>query len=620
MPEKGSELIQKLNKITQTPLTYDEFVNMTTEIMAGQNLKDCRDVILCEQQLQNSESETYQPGHRKQTNHNGGDKLLQTETFYLSLVLYQLHQKYNIFQGENKNLKFQVIYLGAASGVTESTDDHHILNHVEKLMVMFPHINFWWFVDPRPMKLSPNSRNCKHLQCLFSNKEIEDFNQAQRNDPEIRYIVISDIRTPIPYDMVAAPREIVKDVLGAYFLCEDQDHAKKQSLFKLLQLVMQDATEKSIFVEDVIDHDQKYQDNVRNSLNLDAISKKFRAPYCYPNITKIEYKMLNIPRLVQALGPLNSTELRELFIVKEPITVVGTRIQNEDSVLTKTFTEPEDEDLNWNAKSNQTKDGLQSVDLRSFDNKIAVYNRDKGDNDHKLQVYNKSLYETCYEKCTGMRPTETQLQYLNTPNRWKPHNTKSDFDQITDTLFWDWINDTDPEKKKFFQSPSCQFIKDFVDADKLSKNDTLSHTSRHPDKDVDSILESMTFLVSGILADPANHTMSELIQEYEDGVKLTQQNKKNYSNFGCNSICPLFIHRLDILMHIRILLLLRHNPGIVGDWFENHMTPENAEKYTPLLRRLLLVYDTDNNENKSIRDHFLSCPSQNYSRTLPRKH
>jgi len=107
MAETRAELLQKLTKILQTPLRYDEFVKMTEEIMRGQNPNDYQNVILCEQQLPNNESETYQPGHRKQTNHDGGDKLLQTETFYLSLVLYQLHQKYNIFQGENKNLKFQ---------------------------------------------------------------------------------------------------------------------------------------------------------------------------------------------------------------------------------------------------------------------------------------------------------------------------------------------------------------------------------------------------------------------------------------------------------------------------------------------------------------------------------
>ena len=133
MAEKGSELLQKLQNVTRTPLTYDDFVKMTTEIMQGQELKDCQNVLLCEQQLQNSENKTYQPGHRKKTNHNGGDKLLQTETFYLSFVLYQLFQKYNISKLEDNKLKFQVIYLGA-TGVTESTDEHRILNHVENLM------------------------------------------------------------------------------------------------------------------------------------------------------------------------------------------------------------------------------------------------------------------------------------------------------------------------------------------------------------------------------------------------------------------------------------------------------------------------------------------------------
>ena len=71
----------------------------------------------------------------------------------MSFLLVYLSEKYKRFKGKNPDLKFQVIYLGAASGVTESTDDLRILNHVEKLMFMFPPelINFWWFVDPRPM-------------------------------------------------------------------------------------------------------------------------------------------------------------------------------------------------------------------------------------------------------------------------------------------------------------------------------------------------------------------------------------------------------------------------------------------------------------------------------------
>ncbi len=60
-------------------------------------------------------------------------------------------------------------------------------------------------------------------------------------------------------------------------------------------------------------------------------------------------------------------------------------------------------------------------------------------------------------------------------------------------------------------------------------------------------------------------------------------------------------------MHLRILLLIKHDPAIVTDWFTNHMVPENAEnkeKYTPLIQRLLSVYDTNNNDNNGIKDRF----------------
>jgi hypothetical protein len=110
-------------------------------------------------------------------------------------------------------------------------------------MTMFPHINFWWLIDPRTMKIPPKYRNCKHLQCLFSDKEMADFDLLQREDPTIRYIVISDIRTSINYDMTGAPREICKDVLGAFFLCDSDE--KRGQLFRLLQEVMEDAKAES---------------------------------------------------------------------------------------------------------------------------------------------------------------------------------------------------------------------------------------------------------------------------------------------------------------------------------------------------------------------------------------
>jgi hypothetical protein len=594
-------LLQNLQNTERTPLTYQEFVNMTTRIMEGRN----QDVLLCEQQLQNHESEIYHTGHRKLTNHKGKDKLLGTEVFYLSFILEHLFQKYNIFKGEDENLKFQVIYLGASSGVTESTHAGQILHHVEKLMIMFPPklIDKWWFVDPRPMTISDKHSNYKHLQCLFSDKEIQDFNQAQRDDRSIRYIVISDIRTPINYDMTSAPREIAKDVLGAYFLCENEESEKKQALFNLLTVVMQDALEKTLLVEQVIDHDQKYQDNVRNSLNLDAMSTKFRAPYFYPRSTQEKYDMLDIPRLLQPNGPLNSTELRELFIIKEPVHVKAQvaypRKTDRESALSKVYEESETENREWNSTSNPTTRKGESVDLRMFDNKIAAYNHHKEKNDEKLQLYTKSLYEICYEKCTGERPSEDQLQCLNITDHWRQHDTSSTFDQQNDNLFWEWINDNDPKKHLFFQSPSCEFMKDFVQHDLHSKGSQFPRGN-------ESVLAEMSLLVSGILAKPEDHTLHELMQQYEKAVNLRQTNQKNYNNFGSNSNCPLFIERLDILMYIRVLLLMKHNPSIVTTWFEKYMTPEKTEnkKYTILLQRLLSVYNTKNNDNSSIKENF----------------
>ena len=587
-----ARLLQRLPNAVRTPLTCAEFLKKMTQIMGDQAPPD---VILCEQQLQNTNNDTYQTGHRKKRKHDGSQKLLEMEVEFLSFLLVQLHEKYEISQGNNTDLKFQVIYLGASSGVTESTKA--ILHHVEKLQDMFPPrlIDWWYFVDPRSMKLSDKNPNHTHLQCLFGDKEMQDFGQRQKDDPKIRYIVISDIRTPINYDMVSAPRELFKDVLGAYFLCESLE--KKQSLFELLKVVMEDALQKSMFVEEVIERDQKYQENVRNTLNLDAMSTKFRAPYFYPHATKPLYSMMDIPRGVQPEASDNSTELREFFMFHEQVKVVAPwRRPNQEnsvdteSVFVNTLQESQSENLEWNATATTRNGTYESVDVQKFDNKMAAYNHDKQANGEKLHNYIKTLYKICYNKCMGASPTDAQLQYLNAPNDGKSPHTPSRFEEATDQLFWAWINDTTPDKSSFFDSPSCKFIKDkgFI----------------NPVGAEESLQASVSLQVSGLLANPDAYEMDRLMLQYETGVKTRQRNEKNYSNFGCNSTCPLFIERLDILMHLRVLLLIKHDPGIVTGWLEKHMITENAEKYTPLIQRLLSVYDTNNNDNNGIKDRF----------------
>jgi hypothetical protein len=79
---------------------------------------------------------------------------------------------------------------------------------------------------------------------------------------------------------------------------------------------------KARIVEEIIDQDQQYQANVRNTLNLDAMSTKFRSTYNYPFYTEKEYSMLDIPRLLQAKAPENSTELRELYIHKDILKIL----------------------------------------------------------------------------------------------------------------------------------------------------------------------------------------------------------------------------------------------------------------------------------------------------------
>ena len=616
-----SKLLRTLKREARDAFTWEEYAKAVGALM--QDHKDRQEwegVILYEQQLENKAGETYEPGHKTLDYRNdGGDKLLKSEVEFLSPLLVYLFEKYKISKGNKPDVKFQVIYLGASSGVTESTQKGQILQHVEKLMTMFPKelIDYWWLVDPRPMTFSGKHKNYKHLQCLFSYKEMKDFNRAQETDPRIRYIVISDIRTPINYDMTNAPRAVMRDVLGAYYMCEKAN--MKQTLLKILGDVANDAREKSELVEKIIKHDQKYQRIVRNTVNLDAMSTKFRAPYFYPYDMKDQmYKLDKLPRLEQIRAPPNSTELREIFIVKNEVHIgVSDGVDMSKSVLTKEFKEPESENLLWSAdadtrdEENEDRDEEmeddgtddeadeaedESVNLQAFDNKLAAYNHNKGGNEEKLQKYIKSLYETCYQKCTGKAPAEEQLECLvATGHIGRAHSLSESDEDLANQLFWEWFKYKEFEREQFLKSPKCVEIRNSVEMLKSSKDRGFE------------VMDDMSSLVTTLLVKNDTSVMDKLMQEYEKDVRLRQGYMNNYSNYGCNAKCPLFIERPDILMHIRILLLIKHDESIVSAWLDEYMVSEkksNVEKYTPLIKRLLSVYDTKSNETLSIKHKF----------------
>jgi len=618
-PVVNPALLRTLKDESRDALTWEEYAKMVGDLMHDRKDRPEWDgVVLYEQELNNKTDVTYEPGHKVHGYDNdGGDKLLKAEVEFLSPLLVYLFEKYKISPGKSEKVKFQVIYLGASSGVTESTQKGQILQHVEKLMTMFPKelIDFWWFVDPRPMTFSGRHDNYKHLQCLFSYKEMKDFNAAQEADPSIRYIVISDIRTPINYDMTNAPRAVMRDVLAAYYVCEKENI--KNKLLTLLGDVAKDAKEKAELVEKIIKHDQKYQRIVRNTVNLDAMSTKFRAPYFYPyDLKDLMYILDNLPRFVQLKTPPNSTEMREIYIVKDEVEIGGGGgIDMSKSVLTKEFNEPESENLLWSAESDKRDeaDGDEemqddgedddadeakdvSVNLQEFDNKLAAYNHNKGGNEEKLQKYIKSLYETCYQKCTGSAPVQEQLECLvGTYHGGRAHGLSLSDEDLANQLFWEWFKDKGSRKETFLKSDKCVEIRGSVEMLKNLKVGGLAVT------------DDMSSLVASLLVKKDTAVMDKLMQEYAKDVHLRQGYMRNYSNFGCNAKCPLFIERPDILMHLRLLLLIRRDKSIVGDWLDQYMVTENKEKYAALVQRLLSVYDRNDlssNDSLSIKHKF----------------
>lgn len=633
--------------------TCDEILEMTHDLMKRQPQEDqekCADTVLCEQELRNDDKISYTTGRRvDRTNQNGDEKLFSTELQFISTTMIKMYEKYT----NHKDLNFEIIYLGAASGVTTQTTKsedaqfkkgHRVLNHVERLEIMFPKplINRWWYIDPRQMVFSYPNDARRHLQCLFSDQEIQFFNRRQQSDTSIRYIVISDIRTPINYDMCSAPRDIAADIVRAYFMCADDDDAtstnektirKKASLGLLLKAVMTDAIAKTELVEKIIAQDQQYQNSVRNSLNLDAMSSKFRAPYFYPH-TQVDaaQNFLDVPRVVQAYGPVNSTELREWYILRNPVVILPSPwssqkdVESEQQVKDSAEVDADSEELVWRcAPKTDTNTDYIRVDLKEFDNKLAAYNHVKNINDNKLRIYTKATYVDCLTRCMGCTPTTDQLKYLDTQQQWHPQHKKP-LDGTADKIFFAFLV-ANLQSNEFFASEPCLDIRRLVhherryhktqsqddtvsetNDDQLSQNDTASHHSNdehHHSKyqyNEDSFQLQMGSIFSAILmcddalaeSNESGSTMQELMDIYANAVSALTTCAANYSNMGCEPKCPLFIQRLDVLMHFRVLILIKFKPSIVTDWFGLDVIRNNKDRYVPLIQRLLSVYVTNN--------------------------
>jgi hypothetical protein len=138
-PAVNPAFLRTLKDESRDALTWEEYAKMVGDLMHDRKDKQEWDgVVLYEQELKNKAGETYEPGHKVHGYDNdGGDKLLKAEVEFLSPLLVYLFEKYKISLGRPEKVKFQVIYLGASSGVTESTHKGQILQHVEKLMTMF---------------------------------------------------------------------------------------------------------------------------------------------------------------------------------------------------------------------------------------------------------------------------------------------------------------------------------------------------------------------------------------------------------------------------------------------------------------------------------------------------
>lgn len=343
----------------------------------------------------------------------------------------------------------------------------------------------------------------------------------------------------------------------------------------------------------------------------------------------VTQNFLDVPRVVQAYGPVNSTELREWYILKNQVVIQPSTWSSQKDVeflqQMPDIAEEDSgsEDLVWSCTPKvDTNTEYIRVDLKEFDNKMAAYNHVKNINDNKLRIYTKAMYVDCLLRCMECAPTTDQSKYLNIPQQWHAQRKKL-LDGRADKLFYAFLV-ANLQSDEFFASEPCLDIRRLVtherlhhrtpsqddtasetDDHQLSQNDTASHRSNDEDHhgkyeyNEDSFQVQMGSVLSAILVcdntSPENNksesTFQALMDIYANAVSALTTCAANYSNMGCEPKCPLFIHRLDVLMHFRVLILVKYSPSIVTDWFHLDVIGNNKDRYVPLLQRLLSVYD-----------------------------
>lgn len=177
-------------------------------------------------------------------------------------------------------------------------------------------------------------------------------------------------------------------------------------------------------------------------------------------------------------------------------------------------------------------------------------------------------------------------------------------------LFWDYISSVNPEtfwnSKSVTQLQNAKWTLD-DDANSVNSTEKAPSTGRgqnplegtltddeHHEIDVSNI-------VSVILKRSNRKGMQDLMDTYHDMISITRKDYARYTNYGFEPSCPVFIQPHDILLHIRVLMLLKYDAKIVTDWIATFagMSETEIHKNTCLIQRLLAVYGPGSNSTRS---------------------
>jgi len=379
-------------------------------------------------------------------------------------------------------------------------------------------------------------------------------------------------------------------VANAIQHCTDQDLLTK--LKSLMQTSFTNANELHQYIEKIIEDDLAFQENAIRALGrVVGASTKTRPRYYYPYYPqKSTQDIPDVPYALQCFTGPASTETRGFFIKKTAYTL--NTMMSKNAEPPPNFTETTTDAVSWPSAIDPSKQEVtpaylhfnfaqRQVDLRRYDAIMYKHNNEvtnREQREDRMVDYITHLYRT--HMGAPLTPEQERILVFDHPSRQPDERLKNlvntFVEQMTDILIKNKDNFDDFLTSDVFRNVPYQ----------------LQEAQSNMPADEVWMLQSLA-LFSDIVNVAQGTDLHSFMQRYRDHVSRSIRDPEAYSNAGLEPTCPLFVQKFDMLTHLQLLMLIRVQPDIVTQWFQDLPNRPKRATYMHVLERLIGVYCSD---------------------------